>query len=65
MTSWMVLAGLALILVAVPVGLLGLLGVVVLVLKVIAVVQKASEPPTVDQSGAYSLDQGKEVGRQQ
>ena len=62
MELWMVLAGLALILVAVPVVLLG---VVTLALKIIAVVQKATEPPTVDQSGQYSLDQGTEVGRQE
>lgn len=63
MQVWMVLVGLALILVAVPVAVLSLLGMVLLALKIIAVVQKAAEPPTVDQDGAYSLDQGKEIGR--
>ena len=65
MELWMILVGLALLLVAVPVALLGAFGLVVLALKLITVVQKAAEPPTVDQSGEYTLDQGKEVGRQQ
>jgi hypothetical protein len=50
-------------LVLIPLGLLGMAGIVVLVLKIVAIVQKASEPPTVDQSGDYSLDQGKEVDK--
>ena len=33
-------------------------------LKIVAIVQKAAEPPTVDE-GYYSLDQGKEVGREE
>ncbi|MBN1580480.1 MAG: hypothetical protein JXA89_07235 [Anaerolineae bacterium] len=65
MELWMIPVGLVLILVAVPVALLGAFGLVVLAFKLITVVQKAVEPPTVDQSGEYTLDQGKEVGRQQ
>jgi hypothetical protein len=65
MELWMVPAGLALLLIAVPVALLSAFGVAVLVLKIITVVQKAGEPPTIDQGGQYSLDQGKEVGRQE
>ena len=44
-----------------PLGLLGSLGLVVLVLKMVAALQKATEPPTEDQSGDYRIDQGKEV----
>ena len=55
------LALLALILA--PLGLLGAFAVVVLVLKIAAIVGKASEPPTEDQSGVYHLEQGKEMGR--
>jgi hypothetical protein len=55
------LALLALILA--PLGLLGAFAVVMLVLKIAAVVDKATEPPTEDQSGDYTLEQGKEVGR--
>jgi hypothetical protein len=54
------LALLALILA--PLGLLGAFGVVMLVLKIVAIVGKASEPPTEDRSGDYHLEQGKEVG---
>lgn len=52
-----------LILIAIPTGLLAVLGLVVLVLKIVTIVQKAAEPPTVDESGRYSLDQGKDVGQ--
>jgi hypothetical protein len=57
------LALLALILA--PLGLLGAFAVVVLVLKIAAIVGKASEPPTEDQSGDYHLEQGKEVEREE
>ena len=40
-------------------------GLVLLVLKIVAIVQKATEPPTVDQSGEYTLDQGRDVGKEQ
>ena len=43
-------------------GLLGAAGIVLLALKIIAIVEKAAEPPTKDE-GHYSLDQGREVGR--
>jgi hypothetical protein len=46
-----------------PLGLLGALGVAVLILKILTIVQKASEPPTQDPNGDYSLEQGKEIGR--
>jgi hypothetical protein len=65
MEPWMILVGLLALLIAVPAVLLGALGVVALVLKMIAIVQKAAEPPTVDQDGHYSLDQGQEIGRQE
>jgi hypothetical protein len=45
-----------------PLGLLGAFGVVLLVLKIVAILEKAGEPPTVDQ-GHYELDQGKDVGQ--
>jgi hypothetical protein len=45
--------------------LLGAIGVVLLVLKIIAIVEKAAEPPTVDENGHYSLDQGKDVGQKE
>ena len=44
-------------------GPLVLLGIVVLGLKIAAIVQKASEPRTVDESGDYTLDQGRDVGK--
>ena len=50
-------------LICAPLGLLGAFAVVMLVLKIAAIVEKAGEPPTEDRSGDYSLDQGKEVGR--
>ena len=40
-----------------------LAGLVVLGLKIYAIVQKAAEPRTVDQSGDYTLDQGRDVGK--
>ena len=40
-----------------------LLGLVVLGLKIAAIVQKATEPRTVDKSGDYTLDQGRDVGK--
>ena len=40
-----------------------LVGLVVLGLKIAAIVQKAGEPPTVDESGDYTLDQGRDVGK--
>jgi hypothetical protein len=48
-----------------PLGLLGAVGVVLLVLRIVAVVEKAAEPPTVDENGHYSLDQGKDVGQKE
>ena len=54
--------GLLLALVLAPLGLLGSVGLVMLVLKLIAIAQKATEPPTADESGDYRLGQGKEVG---
>ena len=55
--TWALLA-----LVLAPLGLLGGIGLVVLVLKIVAVLQKATEPSTVDQS-EYSLEQGQDVGK--
>jgi len=40
-----------------------ILGLVVLGLKIAAIVQKAAEPRTVDESGDYTLDQGRDVGK--
>jgi len=40
-----------------------LVGLVVLGLKIAAIVQKAAEPRTVDESGDYTLDQGRDVGK--
>lgn len=57
------LALLALILA--PLGLLAAFGVVMLVLKIAAIVSKASEPPTVDRSGDYTLEQSREIGRRE
>jgi hypothetical protein len=34
-------------------------------LKIAAIIQKASEPRTVDQSGDYTLDQGRDVGKEE
>lgn len=56
------LALLALILA--PLGLLGTIGIVLLVLKIVAIVQKATEPPTVDEREDYSLEQSKDIGNQ-
>ena len=63
MGAWMNLPWVLLTLILAPLGLLGAAGVVLLVLKIIAIVEKAAEPPTVDEDGHYSLDQGKDVGR--
>jgi hypothetical protein len=65
MGAWMNWPWALLILILAPLGLLGAAGMVLLVLKIITIVQKAAEPPTVDESGQYSLDQGKDVGRQE
>ena len=48
-----------------PLGLLTAAGMVLLVLKIVAIVQKAAEPPTVDENGEYSLEQSKDVGREE
>jgi hypothetical protein len=40
-----------------------LMGLVILGLKIAAIVQKATEPQTVDESGDYTLDQGHDVGK--
>jgi len=61
--EWLGLSWVLGALILIPLGLLGIAGIVVLVLKIVAIAQKASEPPTVDQSGDYGLDQGKEVGK--
>ena len=64
MGAWMNWPWALLALILAPLGLLGAVGVVLLVLKVVTIVQKAAEPPTVD-DGDYSLDQGKEVGQEE
>jgi hypothetical protein len=46
-------------------GPLALVGLVILGLKIAAIVQKAAEPRTVDESGDYTLDQGHDVGKDQ
>jgi hypothetical protein len=61
--EWLSLPWLLVALILIPLGLLGIAGIVVLVLKIVAVARKAAEPPTVDQSGEYTLDQDKEVGK--
>ena len=63
MGAWMNWPWALLALILAPLGLLGAAGVVLLILKIVAIVQKAAEPPTVDDNGAYSLEQGKDVGR--
>jgi hypothetical protein len=40
-----------------------LAGLVILGLKIAAIIQKAGEPRTVDESGDYTLDQGRDVGK--
>jgi len=65
MGAWMNWPWALLALILAPLGLLGAAGVVLLVLKIAAIVQKAAEPPTVDKSGHYSIDQGKDVGQEQ
>jgi hypothetical protein len=57
--------GFLLALVLAPLGLLGSIGVVLLVLKVVAILHKGAEPPTTDEGGQYSLEQGKDVGKQE
>jgi hypothetical protein len=52
------------LLVLAPLGLLGSVGLVFLVLKIATIVQKATEPPTTDEGGHYSLDQSVDVGQQ-
>jgi hypothetical protein len=42
-----------------------LVGLVILGLKIATIVQKATESPTVDESGDYTLDQGRDVGKDQ
>ena len=42
-----------------------LFGLVVLGLKIAAVIQKAGEPPTADDSGDYTLEQGRDVGKEE
>ena len=64
MGAWMNWPWALLALILAPLGLLGAAGVMHLVLKVVTIVQKAAEPPTVD-DGDYSLDQGKEVGQEE
>ena len=64
MGAWMNWPWALLALVLAPFGLLSAFGVVLLVLKIVAIVQKAGEPPTVDQ-GHYGLDQSKDVGQQE
>ena len=64
MGAWMNLPWALLALVLAPLGLLGAFGVVVLVLKVFAILEKATEPRTEDQSGDYRIEQGKEIGKE-
>ena len=64
MGAWMNWSWALLALILAPLGLLGAVGVVLLVLKIVAIVQKAAEPPTVDE-GDYGLEQGKDVGQDQ
>jgi hypothetical protein len=65
MGAWMNWPWALLALILAPLGLLGAIGMVLLVLKIAAIVQKAAEPRTVDESGHYSIDQGKDVGQEQ
>ena len=64
MGAWMNWPWALLALILAPLGLLGAAGLVLLALKIVAIVQKAAEPPTVDENGYYSLEQGQEVGRE-
>ena len=59
MNPWLALLALCLA----PLVLLLGIGLVLAILRIIVVVQKAAEPPTMDKDGHYSLDQGREVGR--
>ena len=65
MGAWMNWPWALLALILAPLGLLGAAGLVLLVLKIAAIVEKAAEPPTVDENGHYSLGQGKDVGREE
>ncbi len=44
-----------------PVILTGTVGFVLILMQLIEILRKAAEPPTVDTSGDYSLDQANEV----
>jgi hypothetical protein len=65
MGAWMNWPWALLALILAPLGLLGAAAIVLLALKIVAIVQKAAEPRTVDEDGHYSLDQGREVGREE
>jgi hypothetical protein len=47
-----------------PLGLLAAFGLVTLVLKLFAVLEKATEPRTEDESGDYHIEQGKDLGNE-
>ena len=64
MGAWMNLPWALLMLILAPLGLLGAFGLVVLALKIAAIVGKAAEPPTEDESGDYRIEQGKEPGKE-
>jgi hypothetical protein len=64
MGAWMNLPWALLMLILAPLGLLGAFGLVVLALKIAAIVGKATEPPTEDESGDYRIEQGKEPGKE-
>ncbi|MBN1641609.1 MAG: hypothetical protein JXA09_10270 [Anaerolineae bacterium] len=64
MGAWMNLPWALLVVCLAPLGLLGAFGVVALVLKLFAIVHKATEPRTEDESGDYRIDQGREVGKE-
>jgi hypothetical protein len=65
MGAWMNWPWALLALILAPLGLLTAAGMVLLVLKIVAILQKAAEPPTVDENGEYSLEQSKDVGREE
>jgi Zn-dependent membrane protease YugP len=50
-------------LVAVGIGLLS--GVVIALIKLGVIFQKASEAPYQDTGGSYSIDQGRDVGKEE
>ncbi len=56
--SWM---GAIALLCASPAILLAVVGFVLLLLQLVEILRKAAEPPTVDTSGDYSLDQAHDV----